>query len=121
MLGIFAGGVFDPREKVHLKSEVIDLPTYAARLNIQLLREVDFNSKLHGRGCKAMVQKICRVAKGEGEVRGMLEAMWGNPKNSREILGEAMEKNKERYEFERMLEEIEVKRVFQPVLDLLAT
>lgn len=85
--------------------EVIDLPAYAARLNIQLLKEADFNSRLRDRGCKVTVQKICRVAKDEVEVRGRLDAIWEEPTKDEEILSKAMERNKELYRFERMLEE----------------
>lgn len=45
------------------------------------------------------------LAKGEGEVREMLDAIWEEPKRGEEILGKALEKNKEIYKFERMLEE----------------
>ncbi len=76
-------------------------------MNIQLLKAANFNQKLHGRGCprKASVQKICKIARDEGEVRKILEEIWNNPDESEEILAEVREKNKEVYEFEKMLSE----------------
>lgn len=70
IVGIFAGGAFDLREKVHLNSEVIDLASYAARLNVQLLKEADFNAKLRERGCKMTVEQICKLAADENELGG---------------------------------------------------
>ena len=42
---------------------------------------------LHERGCPkdVTVQEICRVAGDEGEVRGMLDAVWEEPKRAEEI------------------------------------
>ena len=50
------------------------------------------------------VQKVCRVARDEGEVREILDVVWENP-GGREVLARAMERNKEVYDSERMLEE----------------
>ena len=108
VIGIFAAGSFNPREGVKLSDGTqVSLATYANRMNIQLLKAVDFNKRLHERGCpKAMtVQKACKVAKHEGEVRETLDAIWEDPKGGEEILGKAMERNKDLYKFERMLEE----------------
>lgn len=108
VIGIFAAGSFNPREEVELKDGTkVSLASYANRMNIQLLKAVDFNQRLHERGCpKAVtVQKICKVAKNEGEVREMLGTIWEGPKRGEGILGKAMEKNKELYKFERTLEE----------------
>lgn len=105
--GVFAGSSFKPRENVRLKDETtISLASYAARMNIQLLKAADFNEKLRGRGCprKVSVQKICRIAKDEDEVREILEEIWGNPEKSEQILAKTVEKNKDVYEFEKMLE-----------------
>lgn len=52
----------------------------------------------------ATVQRICRYAKDEKEVRDVLEAVWKSPDKSEEILGKVAEKNEEVYEFEKMLE-----------------
>jgi hypothetical protein len=108
VIGVFAGSAFDPKEKVRLKDETeIGLSAYAARMNIQLLKATDFNEKLREREVSSAVtvQKVCRTAKDEKEVREVLEAVWENPEKSEEILAKTAEKNKEVYEFEKMLEE----------------
>ena len=108
VVGVFAGGAFNPKETVRLKDEmVISLPAYAARMNIQLLKAADFNQKLHEKGCpkKVTVQKICRIAKDEDEVREILDAIWKNPEKGEEILFKALEGNKDIYGFEKMMEE----------------
>lgn len=106
VIGVFAGSAFNPREKVKLKDEtIVNLPSYASRMNIQLLKAVDFNQKLKERGCaKATVQKICRFAKDEREVREILEKLWDTPQKDAEVLNEVAVKNREVYEFERELE-----------------
>jgi len=105
IMGVFAAGAFNPKENVRLKDETtISLASYAARMNIQLLKAADFNEKLHEHGCSATVQKICRIAKDESEVREVLDAVWTKPSKGEEILTEVAEKNKELYEFERTLE-----------------
>jgi len=104
-VGIFAGGAFDSKEKVHLKGEAIDLPSYASRLNVQLLKGVDFNAKLRERGCKVTIERIVKLAANEVEVRGTLDQMWGEPANTDDVLSVLMERNKKLYEFETMLEE----------------
>ena len=87
--------------------KVISLATYAARMNIQLLKASDFNEKLRDRGChkRITVQKICRISRDEKEVRGILEKILENPDKSEEILVKVADKNKDVYEFERMLKE----------------
>ena len=108
VVGVFAGSAFNPKESVRLKDETeISLATYTARMNIQLLKASDFNEKLQERGVQnaVTVQKICRIAKDEKEVREILEEMWKTPERSEEILSKIIEKNKEIYEFEKMLEE----------------
>ncbi len=105
--GVFAGKAFDATESVKLKDEnMISLASYAARMNIQLLKAADFNVKLQQRGCHKdiTVQKICKAAKNEKEVREMLEAIWKNPENSEELLAAAYKNNSELYQFEKMLE-----------------
>ena len=106
--GVFAGSSFDPKETVRVKDETtVSLASYAGRLNIQLLKATDFNEKLRERGVPKdiTVQKICRIAKNEKEVREILEEMWENSRESEEILARITEKNEKVYEFERMLEE----------------
>ena len=83
----------------------ISLPAYAARMNIQLLKASDFNQKLRERGCsKVTVQKICRIARNEDDVREILETIWREPERDAEILAKAASRNRDIYEFERMLE-----------------
>lgn len=104
--GVFAGSSFNPKESVRLKDEtVISLPSYAARMNIQLLKASDFNEKLRDRGVHKgiTVQRVCRYAKDEEEVRRILETMWESPGKSKEILAKVVEKNREVYDFEKML------------------
>jgi len=106
IVGVFAGSAFDPKEKVQLKDGiVISLATYAARMNIQLLKASDFNEKLRKRGCSenVNVQKICRFAKEEKEVKEILNSIWNNPRKSEELLSQIAEKNKKVYEFEKIL------------------
>jgi DNA-binding MarR family transcriptional regulator len=107
IVGVFAGSAFDPKEKVRLKDEnEISLATYAARMNIQLLKASDFNEKLRERGSGKLVtvQRVCKLARDEKEVRDTLEVIWENPKKSEEILAKTAEGNEEVYEFEKMLE-----------------
>lgn len=50
VIGVFAGSAFNAREKVKLKDgTVVNLPSYVARMNIQLLKASDFNQKLRER------------------------------------------------------------------------
>lgn len=65
VIGVFAGSAFDPKESVKMKDEsVISLASYAARINVQLLKVVDFDEKMRERGFDKDVtaQKICRIA-----------------------------------------------------------
>jgi hypothetical protein len=92
---------------VHLKEgQTINLASYAFRMNIQLLKAADFNSKLRERGCSRSitVQKACRIAKNENEVREVLDTLWENSSRSREIIASVLEKNKDLYMFEKILE-----------------
>jgi hypothetical protein len=75
-------------------------------MNIQLLKAADFNGKLRGRGVPKIVtvQKICRYVKDDKEVREVLETVWDNPEEAKKILTKIAEKNKEVYDFEKMLE-----------------
>lgn len=107
VLGVFSGSAFNPKESVKLKDETeISLATYAARMNIQLLKASDFNEKLHERGVQngITVQRICKTAKNEKEVRQILEALWNDPEKGEEILSKVAERNVAVYEFEKMLE-----------------
>ena len=104
---MFAASAFNPKENVRLKDETtISLASYAARMEIQLLKASDFNEKLRERGCPkgVTVQKVCKIARNEKEVRELLDAIWDVPEKGKEILTKAMEKNMEIYQFEKMLE-----------------
>lgn len=87
--GVFAAGIFDPRERVKVKDGTsIPLPTYAARMNIQLWKASDFNMKLREKGCDASlsVQRICKTARDEKEVRQILDLVWKDPTTSQTVL-----------------------------------
>jgi len=107
IIGVFAGSSFNPKESVQLKDEsIISLSSYASRMNIQMLKASDFNEKLRHRGVskKVSVQRICRTAKDEKEVREVLDAMWEIPSEGIIILEKLGSKNREIYDFEKMLE-----------------
>jgi hypothetical protein len=78
VVGVFAAGAFDPREHVEVRGERITLPQYAGRRNLQIITASDFNGKLRERGCDSTisVQKLCRAAGDEGEVRETLDLLW---------------------------------------------
>lgn len=108
VMGVFAASAFNPHEHVKLKDEtIISLASYAARMNIQLLKAADFNEKLRQRGISknVTVQKICKIARNEDEVREILDAVWKKPEKAEEIVAEVLEKNKDVYEFEKMIRE----------------
>lgn len=108
VIGVFAGSAFDPSEKVQLKDgSKISLASYAARMGIQLLKASDFNGKLWERGCPKSinVQKICKLAKDEKEVRDILKNIWQNPQDSEKILSQVSIKNMDVYEFEKQLKQ----------------
>ena len=108
IVGVFAASSFNPREHVQLNDgSKITLAQYAARRRLQLLTAAEFNGKLRDRGCLkgVTVQKVCRVARNEGEVRKMLESIWGQPEKAEEVLMEFRERNEDLYRFEKMLEQ----------------
>ncbi|MBD3172732.1 hypothetical protein GF326_09690 [Candidatus Bathyarchaeota archaeon] len=108
VIGVFAGSSFDTRESVVLEDESkVSLPAYAQRINVQLLKAVDFNQKLRDRGVerKITVQRICRISKDEQEVREIIEQVWNRPDSAKKIMSNAAKKNTQVYEFEKMLEE----------------
>ncbi len=107
VVGVFAASSFNPRENVRLKDEsVISLAQYAARRNLQLVTAADFNVKLRERGCPkgVTVQKVCRLARDEGEVRRTLDYVWSDSENASKILRDLQEGNEDLYRFEKMLE-----------------
>jgi len=107
VIGVFAGSAFDPKESVKIKDEsVISLASYAARINVQLLKAADFNEKMRERGFDKDVtaQKICRIAADEKEVRKLLEDLWGNPEKCNQVFAQTITKNNSLYEFEKRLQ-----------------
>jgi t-SNARE complex subunit (syntaxin) len=54
---------------------------------------------------RVTVQRICKIAKNEDEVRGILDAIWKAPGEAEKILLEAEKRNKDVYDFERMLQQ----------------
>jgi uncharacterized protein (DUF2164 family) len=112
VVGVFSGSAFNPNENVRLKDETeISLASYAARVNIQLLKISDFNEKLRQKGCPKgiSVQKICKLAKDENETRKCLELIWQNPSKADEVLADILRENRGVYEFENLLENIDVR------------
>jgi hypothetical protein len=106
IIGVFAGSAFDPKENVILKDQAkISLSSYAARINIQLLKAADFNEKMRERGIpkELTVQSVCRIAREEKEVRELLSMIWETPNRGKEMVAKTTEKNKKVYEFEQML------------------
>ncbi|MFQ6053703.1 MAG: hypothetical protein ACE5OO_05710, partial [Candidatus Bathyarchaeia archaeon] len=107
VVGVFAASAFNPREHVQLKDEsTLSLAQYAARRRLQLVTAADFNEKLRDRGCprNVTVQKVCRRARDEDEVRETLEAVWRKPDDASEFLEELRRRNEDLYRFEKMLE-----------------
>jgi hypothetical protein len=93
---------------VTLKDDtIISLGTYATRMNIQLLKASDFNSKLreHRVPKGVTVQKICRYARNEKEVRKIMDTIWNDPEHGKHVLDEVITMNNDVYEFEKMLEQ----------------
>jgi hypothetical protein len=108
VVGVFAASAFNPREHVQLKDEsTISLAQYAARRNLQLVTAADFNKKLRERGCprNVTVQKVCRLARNEDEVREALDAIWKKSEEGEEILTSLQSLNEDLYRFEEILEQ----------------
>jgi len=115
VVGVFAGGAFeDIRVKVansnskdnNEGNSTITLAQYAERLNVQLLRAADFNAKLRDKGAPkdVTVQKICKAARDERDVRRMLDSMWNKPEDAKDILDGAIKTNSNVFKFEEELE-----------------
>jgi hypothetical protein len=107
IVAIFAGGAFNPRTIIRIGDEEVSLPRYAARMKIELITASDFNKNLRQKGVESFVtvQKICRFSKDEDEVRDSLSKIWNQPQKAREFLDEVTERNKDLFDFEKMLEE----------------
>ena len=58
------------------------------------------------KGCPTgvSVQKICKLAGNEKDVRAALDAIWKDPKTTEKVLTELLVKNKSLFRFEQMLE-----------------
>ena len=95
-VGVFAASAFNPIERVKFKDDTgICLPEYAFKMNIQLLKASDLNKKLRERGCmKVTVQRVCLIARGEKEVKTILDEIWKNPNKDEEIIIRYQEKIK---------------------------
>jgi len=120
VMGVFAAGVFNPREHVKIKDGTpITLPAYAERMNIQLYKASDFNTKLRERECDTSlsVQRICRVAKDEKEVRQILDLIWKEPTTSQTVLRQAEDRNRDLYQFEKSLEAVQPSSSTTPEID----
>jgi len=107
VVGVFAAGAFKPSENVQFKDgSTISLPQYASRRNLQLITAADFNKMLREKGCprEATVQKICRAARDEAQVRESLDSFWEKPIEATAILGMLRQKNQDLYKFEEKLE-----------------
>jgi hypothetical protein len=106
IIGIFAGGTFDHKERIRLKDGTnLTLSQYAARCNIQLIRTADLNEKLVQRGVdsRITVQRICRDCRNEEEVKEVLDAIWDSPENATSILTRTAMKNRSLFELEHKL------------------
>jgi len=106
VVGVFAAGAFKPGENVVFRDgSSIRLTEYAARRNLQLVTAVDFNKMLRSRGCpkEATVQKACRAARDEAQVRKALDAFWEKPAEAVGTLGRLSQENQDLYRFEEML------------------
>ena len=107
IVSVFAASAFNTREHVRLKDKSsLSLAQYAARRNLQLVTAADFNKKLKEHGCPKVVtvQKVCRMARDEGQVRHALDMFWKEPYGAPEALIELRMGNEELYRFEKMLE-----------------
>ena len=105
VIPVFGAGAYDPKEKVVVSGQKITLAHYASRMNVRLLRPADFNSKLRERGVdkRVTIQKICRVCKDEKDVRYVLDEIWQSPSKAQEILDRVLDRNKQIFEFEKVL------------------
>jgi hypothetical protein len=106
IVGVFAGGTFDPNERIHLgNGEVLSLSQYAARCNIQLIRTADLNDKLRLRGCdnSLTVQHLCCVCKNEDEVREVLDGVWETPRDATALLNKVTRRNQRIFDLEQEL------------------
>ena len=66
----------------------------------------DLNRMLREKGCprEATVQKVCRAARDEAQVRETLGSFWERSKEATEVLGRLRRDNEDLYRFEEKLE-----------------
>lgn len=105
---MFAASAFNPKATVQLKDQAtISLAQYAARMNIEVLWASELNSQLHSHGVakRVSVQKICKAAGNEDEVRSLLDRIWEKPDQAEALLSEAIQKNRSVYELEELIEQ----------------
>ena len=107
VITIFAGGAFNPKTTIRIGDDEITLAQYASRMRIELIKASDFNQQLHQKGVETYVtvQKLCRYARDEEEVRETLTKIWNQPSKARIFLERLLEKNQDLYDFEKQLEE----------------
>jgi hypothetical protein len=62
--------------------------------------------KLQERGVpkRVTVQKVCRLARNEVDVRSSIDNLWSDPEKGEEILRQLGERNQDIFKFEEMLE-----------------
>ena len=105
---VFAAQTFNPKQLVQIPNDgsSISLAAYCARLNIEILKASDFNKRLVEKGVDKFVsiQKICRAARNEDQVRSMLDAVWEMPAGARSVLSEAMQQNSDVFAREKEME-----------------
>jgi hypothetical protein len=68
----------------------------------------DFNKKLQEHGCAkgVAVQKVCRLAKDEDEIRRTLDYIWSDSEGASRVLKELQNSNEDSYKFENKLESV---------------
>jgi hypothetical protein len=83
----------------------MSLAKYASLRRLKLLTGADFNEKMREKGVPkpVSVQKICRLAKNEDEVRESIDTLWREPGKAVDVLIHLRERNQELYRFEEML------------------
>ncbi len=107
VVGVFAASAFNPKERVGFRDgSSLSLAEYASRRRLQLITAADFNGKLREKGCPSgtTVQKLCKLAGGEGDVRAGLDAVWKDPLNAEKVFTNLLAKNEGLFRFEKMLE-----------------
>jgi hypothetical protein len=108
VMGIFAANAFS-NDTIRLRNDhTLSLPAYTKTMNIEIYKASDFNAKLHERGCdkKITVQRICKLARDENEVRKVLNTVWTSPNQATKAMSDLAASNQEIYQFEKKLEQL---------------